>query len=82
MDRREEPREPCEAVVREGRVEVEEAAGGADIRTLETTVWGIEGEDTVVRTDPVLDSVTSGISQRCTLQSTQHRYQEVKRPAS
>ena len=60
MDRREEPREPCEAVVREARDEVEEAAGEADIRILETTMWGREAEVGVARTDPVLDCVTSG----------------------
>ena len=59
MDRREEPREPCEAVVREARPEVEEGTGEADIRTLENTVWGTEGA-TMARTGPVLVCVTSG----------------------
>ena len=60
MDRREERREPCEAVVREGRDEVVEVAGEADIRMPESSVWGREGEDTVARIGPVLGCVTSG----------------------
>ena len=58
MDRREERREPCEAVGRVGRGEVEEAAGEVDIRTLGTTVWGREVEDIVVRIDHVLESAS------------------------
>ena len=45
---------------REGRDEVVEVVGAEDIRMLETTMWGTEGEVTVARIGPVLDCVTSG----------------------
>ena len=45
---------------REGRDEVVEVVGEEDIRMLETTMWGTEGEVTVARIGPVLDCVTSG----------------------
>ena len=47
-------------MVREGRDEVVEVVGAEDIRMLETTMWGTEGEVTVARIGPVLDCVTSG----------------------
>ena len=84
VDRKEEPREPCEAVGRAARDEVEEAAGEVDIRMLETTMWGREAEVTVARIGPALASVTSGwvISHSHTLHVSTRIYQEVTRSAS
>ena len=83
MDRREERREPCEAVGRVGRGEVGEEAGEVDIRTLETTVWGREEEDIVVRIGPVLGSASSGhLAFSKERYAPYSFYQEVKRSAS